>query len=178
MSRRVLVPLFVLSMLAVHVPARAQNVDSAAPGRIDLSLSAALPSTAVVPPVLVAVEQLPSPIRTIDPVRRSGASPLMTSLYASTVALQALDAHSTFAALDNGAFEANPLMGSASSNKATFLAIKAGVAVSTVLAAKNMAKRNKVAAVLTLVAVNSAYAFVVNHNYRVARAMREARPLP
>ena len=35
-------------------------------------------------------------------------------------------------------------------------------------AANRMAKRNKVAAVVTLVAVNSAYAAIVSHNYALA----------
>jgi hypothetical protein len=96
----------------------------------------------------------------------------MTSLYASTAVMQALDVHSTLRALDRGAVEANPLMTGAARNKAAFIALKAGVAFSTVMAARNMSKRNKVAAVLTLVAINSAYAMIVNHNYKVARGLR------
>jgi hypothetical protein len=46
------------------------------------------------------------------------------------------------------------------------------VATSTVLAARHMAKRNKVAAIATLIAVNSAYAMIVQHNYRVAQRLR------
>ena len=168
MSRRFLAALFV-SVSAVAAPALAQEPASPAP-RVDLNLSAALPAMAVIPPVLMTAEQLPS--RFSEPLRRPGSSALMTSLYASTAVMQALDVHSTFSALGNGAREANPFMASASGNKATFIAIKAGVTLSTVLAARNMAKRNKVAAVLTLVAINSAYAMVVSHNYRVARAGR------
>jgi hypothetical protein len=86
--------------------------------------------------------------------------------------MQALDVHSTLRALGRGGVEANPLMASATRNKTAFIALKAGVALSTVMAARNMSKRNKVAAIVTLVAINSAYAFVVNHNYRVARGAR------
>jgi hypothetical protein len=68
--------------------------------------------------------------------------------------------------------EANPLVGGLSGRKAAFIALKAGVAFSTIMAARNMSKRNKVAAVATLVAINSAYAMVVRHNYRVARQLR------
>jgi hypothetical protein len=93
----------------------------------------------------------------------------MLSLYASTAAMQMLDVHSTISALDNGAVEANPLMKNMAGNKAAFVALKAGVAVTTILATRNMAKRNKVAAIATLVAVNAAYAFVISHNYKVAR---------
>ncbi len=99
-------------------------------------------------------------------------SRLLSSLMVSTVVLQALDIHSTYAALGQGAVEANPLMAGVTGNKGAFIATKAAVATATVLAARHMGKRNKVAAIATLVAINSAYAFVVDHNYRVARGQR------
>ena len=102
----------------------------------------------------------------------AGRSSLLSSLLVSTVVLQALDVHSTYRALDRGAVEANPLMAGVTGNKAAFLATKAAVATATVLAARHMGKRNKVAAIATLIAINSAYAFVVDHNYRVARGLR------
>jgi len=108
----------------------------------------------------------------VGDARRSKPSVLMPSLYATTAVMQALDVHSTLRALDRGGVEANPLMAGVTKNKAAFIALKAGVAFSSVMAARNMSKRNKVAAVLTLVAINSAYAMVINHNYRVASGGR------
>ena len=99
-------------------------------------------------------------------------SALLFSLFASTAAMQALDVHSTMTALNQGAVEANPLMKGLARNKTAFIAMKAGVAASTILATRNMAKRNKVAAIATMVAINSAYAMVVRHNYKVARNQR------
>src|SRR5262245_8728557 len=119
---------------------------------------------------LLSAEQIQRAVPAPD-FRRPGSSKLMTSLYASTVMLQALDVHSTMSALRSGATEANPLMQGATRNQAMFVAVKAGVAASTILAAKQLSKRNKTAAVATLVAINSAYALVVSHNYRVARGM-------
>ncbi|ODS54453.1 MAG: hypothetical protein ABS36_11160 [Acidobacteria bacterium SCN 69-37] len=149
-----------LAVLVGVTPAAAQEVPR-------LDLSGAFQASAVVPPVLLAPEQLP---RSFDPApRRPGRSALMTSLYASTAVMQALDVHSTLLALDRGAVEANPLMSGPSRNKAAFIAIKAGVAFSSVMAARNMSKRNKLAAALTLVAINSVYATIINHNYGVAR---------
>ena len=120
---------------------------------------------------LLSAEQiqraLPAPV-----FRRRGPSTVMTSLYASTVVMQALDVHSTLSAFRSGATEANPLMQGVTRNRATFMAVKAGVAASTILAAKQLSKRNKVAAIATLVAINSAYAMVVNHNYKVARGVK------
>lgn len=160
MSRRLAVVLsFVITGLAGAAPVSAQE-------RTPLDLSTAM---AAAPQAALAADQR---VTFESPLRRSGPSPLMTSLYASTVVMQALDVHSTLLALDRGAVEANPLMSGATRNKAAFIAIKAGVAFSSVMAARNMSKRNKVAAVLTLVAINSAYAMIVNHNYRVARGMR------
>jgi hypothetical protein len=118
----------------------------------------------------LSAEQLQRALPAPD-YRRTGSSKLMTSLYASTVMMQALDVHSTLSALRSGATEANPLMDGVTGNHAMFVAVKAGVAASTILAARQISKRNKAAAVVTLVAINSAYALVVSHNYRVARGM-------
>lgn len=103
---------------------------------------------------------------------RDGRSRLLSSLLVSTVVMQALDVHSTYSALGRGAVEANPVMAGLAGNKAAFVATKAALATATVLAARHVGKRNKVAAIATLVAINSAYAFVVDHNYRVARSLR------
>jgi hypothetical protein len=164
MSRRLFVALALVVSGAVSAsPAAAQE-------RVRLDLSSAFSNTVVPPGVLTSVGQLPVTFR--QDFTRPERSRLMTSLYATTAVMQALDVHSTMSALSRGAVEANPAMGGITRNKAAFVALKAGVAVSTVLAARNMSKRNKVAAALTLVAVNSAYAFVVSHNYRVARNQR------
>ena len=120
---------------------------------------------------LLSAEQiqraLPQPI-----YRHNGASTLMMSLYGSTAVMQALDVHSTLSAFRAGATEANPLMQGVTKNRAMFMAVKAGVAVSTIFAAKQLSKRNKVAAIATLIAINSASAMVVNHNYKVARGVK------
>ena len=101
-----------------------------------------------------------------------GSSRLLNSLYASTAVMQALDVHSTLSALGNGGVEANPMMSGLTRNKAAFIAVKAAVATSTILATRQIAKRNKVAAVVTLVAINSVYAIVASHNYRVANSLK------
>jgi len=133
-------------------------------------------SVLAVAPQLGELQQLPmQPIErpTFEPTRlarRQGPSPLMASLYATTAVMQALDVHSTLAALDAGGVEANPVMAGLTKNRAAFIATKAAVAAASILAAREMAKRNKVAAALTLVAINSAYAWVAHHNYQVAHA--------
>lgn len=163
MSRRLACAISILTLVVCASPVAAQE-------RIRLDLSTALSGTAVVPPVVMTVDQLPVAFNGEYP--RQQPSTLMRSLYVSTAVMQALDVHSTLRALDNGAIENNPLMTQVSRNKTAFIALKAGVALSTVMAARHMSKRNKVAAALTLIAINSAYAMVVNHNYRVARGGR------
>ena len=113
-------------------------------------------------------EQLSIPIER-PAVPKPGGSSLLNSLYASTAVMQGLDVHSTLQAFRAGAKEGNPLMSGITSHRGAFIAAKAAVAVSTILASRHMAKRNKVAAVVTMVAVNSAYAMVIRHNYRLAR---------
>ena len=111
---------------------------------------------------------MPRPVSISGAASRFGARALMTSLYASTATMQLLDVHSTFKALDRGAIEVNPLMSGLVQNRAAFITTKAAMAAVTIYAANKMAKHNKVAAVLTLVAMNSAYAMVVSNNYRIA----------
>jgi hypothetical protein len=98
-------------------------------------------------------------------------SKLLKSLYVTTAAMQALDVHSTFAALNRGGGEANPLMNGLTKNRVAFGAVKAGVAASSIYAAHRLGKHNKVAAIVLLIGINSAYAAVVSHNYRVANQL-------
>lgn len=108
----------------------------------------------------------------LAPYKRPEPSTVLRSLYVATAASQALDVHSTLFALGRGASEANPLMRGLTGREAAFVALKAGVAVSTIAAARKMSRRNRAAAIVTLVAINSAYAAVISHNYRVARRLR------
>lgn len=138
-----------------------------------------LPSTQTVADTAIA------PASVSDRVTTAEASPQVETRQASTVitkgflrgmyvtyaALQVLDARSTSRALDYGAREANPIMRSVASNRSAFMALKAGIAVSTIFVAEHVAKRNRVGAFILMAALNSVYATVVVHNYGVAREM-------
>jgi ethanolamine utilization protein EutP (predicted NTPase) len=102
------------------------------------------------------------------PVPKQKRSALNTSLYSSIVLMQALDVHSTYKAFNVGATEGNPLMSGIAKSPVAFVATKAAVAATTILAVRHLAKRSRIAAILTTAAVNSAYAMVVRHNYDVA----------
>ncbi|HUL73817.1 MAG TPA: DUF5658 family protein [Vicinamibacterales bacterium] len=93
---------------------------------------------------------------------------LLSSLYVSTAVMQGLDVQSTFSALNHGAVEANPMVTPIASHPAALLAVKSAVAATTIYAAHRVSKRNKAAAIGMLLAVNSAYAIIVAHNYRVS----------
>ncbi|HEX7084760.1 MAG TPA: DUF5658 family protein [Vicinamibacterales bacterium] len=94
----------------------------------------------------------------------------LVPLYVSFVALQGLDLHSTHAALDRGHTEANPVMAPFVRNRGAALAFKAATTGATIFAVERLWKKNhRVAAVVTMVAANAAYALIVSHNYRTAR---------
>lgn len=83
--------------------------------------AAAAPATAIVVPARV---------------ERALARPVvLPALYASYAALQAYDLYSTRQALGRGAQESNPLMQGVVGNTGAFVALKAGVAAGTILAA-------------------------------------------
>ena len=161
MSRRLFVS-FALVVLGVAPwtarEARAQERPT------PLNLTAAV-ENAVAAPAVAVPEQFAYPIA--PPQKR--IDPMLSSLYVSTALMQGLDVHSTLKALDAGAIEANPLMTGVTKNKAAFVAMKAGIAAGTIFAAHKASKKNRVAAIVSLVAINSVYAMVINHNYKVAR---------
>jgi Domain of unknown function (DUF5658) len=97
---------------------------------------------------------------------------LIRSLYVTTAVMQALDAHSTFKALDAGAAEANPLMRPWVENRGAFIALKVGMTAGIIYVGHSLYKRNKLAGVLALVAVNVGYGIIVAHNYDVARSQQ------
>jgi hypothetical protein len=134
---------------------------------------AQLASTTLQASVAAAAQpgQVPTLIGREEP-KPGGGSLGMRSLYVSTVALQALDVHSTMAAINQGGAEGNPMMRGITSNKAVFVATKAAVATTTIVVANRIAKRNKTTAMIFLAAVNSVYFAVVMHNYKVARGLR------
>jgi hypothetical protein len=167
-ARVITLVLLAAGLFATPHVAWAQDVE---PAR--LNLSSITGSTAVfrgssLTNVKVGELEQMSPIVPRRPVF-GGGKKLLTSLYASTAVMQALDIHSTLRAFSAGAVEGNPLMSGVTRNRAAFVATKAAVTAVTVFAVNKIAKKNKVAAVITLIAVNSAYAMVVQHNYRLAR---------
>ena len=136
------------------------------------TLAAAAAAEAQIQPIPPATPA-PRPIQRPElPTTRPGTSGGMMALYASTVAVQAMDLHSTMSGLRAGATEANPLLGGATKNAAVFIGVKAAVTAGTIFAAQKLAKKNKPAAIAMLVVINSAYAMIAVHNYRTAASLK------
>jgi Domain of unknown function (DUF5658) len=131
---------FVIS-LGVPAAASAEDAPALAPANVHLSVAPALPHR---PPALMP-------------------------LYAAFVALQVLDVQSTRDALAHGAAEGNPLMSGLTGSTFGMVAVKAAGTAGVVLASERLWKRNKPAAILVMIATNSAMTWVVQHNYRAAR---------
>ena len=126
------------------------------------TLTAPMPS--VTPPL--AAPALPSANRAEIGRARERRPDSLVPLYVSFGALQVLDIHSTWRALDHGAVEANPVLQGVVGNQAGLVALKAVGTAGVIFASEKMWKRNRTASVIFMVAANSAMAWVVQNNYR------------
>lgn len=156
----------VLLVLAAS-EARAQEQVPPAP-----RLTATFLDPAMVPPPATRLSALSDDTAAPSVEKDSRPSKLMLPFYVATAALQALDVHSSFSALDAGAAEANPLLLGLVPNRPAFVAVKAGMTVAMIYGASHLAKHHRVYAIIALVGINSAYAALVAHNYHVAAVMR------
>jgi Domain of unknown function (DUF5658) len=173
---RVLPGIFAASfaLFGMSSPVAAQELAAAN----TISAATLFPTTPLVPATAVPVTAEAAETSTPTFVRNSLAKPHgrpapLPALYVAQGALQAMDIHSTYSAIGGGAHEVNPLMKNVVGNKGAMLAVKAGVAVSTIWMAESMWKRgNRVGALITMIAANSVTGFVVAHNYKLARQLR------
>ena len=99
------------------------------------------------------------------PARSRG---VLVPLYLAYGALQALDADSTVRAIRSGGREANPLIAPVASKPAALVAVKAGLAASTVFLVEKVRTRSRRAAIVLMTALNAAYAAIVARNYQTA----------
>jgi hypothetical protein len=116
----------------------------------------------------------PTFVRAFAVPRQVSRPMILPALYVMQGALQALDVRSTFTAIANGAHEANPVMQPFAKNQAAMLAVKAGVAASTILMSEKMWRHgNKFGAIASMVISNAVTAVVVAHNYGVVRQLQQ-----
>jgi hypothetical protein len=142
-------------LIAAAVPAHAQTFS-------DLTL----PSTVVAEaPLLFAPVVAANRIGAADNAL-TGSSRALTSLQVSFVALEALDVFSTMRGMRHGHTEANPLMRGMAGNSMAMATVKAGAAASTILLVRQVARKNRVAAIALMAATNTALSVVVARNLR------------
>ena len=94
--------------------------------------------------------------------------PLFAALEASYIGLQALDVASTLSALDKGYVEGNPLMRGLTAHPAALIAVKAAATGGTVLLARRIAGRNRMAGILLTAALDGAYSYIVARNFALS----------
>ncbi len=188
--RPLVVPACVLLALVAGAPhARAQEeIQGLRRTLVSFSLpepSPFLPSNGIVAgPVAPSAQWLDAPAFTVPPLAPPLRVPLavpspptvapaprvaLHALEASFAALQVLDAVSTLKAIDRGHTEQNPLMRGLVDRPAAFLAVKAGATVTTLWLVRRVARQNRLAALLTMAAIDSGYAVLVSRNLQVLR---------
>jgi len=116
-----------------------------------------------------------------------GPSPLDTRpgvlppLYVSFATLQILDVYTTWQGVSTRrAREVNPVLGGIAGNLPALVTTKAAATTVSVYAVERLWKRNRKAAVITMVGVNAAYLLIVSKNFAVletrGRSMAASTP--
>jgi hypothetical protein len=156
----------VLVFVLVSSPAVAQQDPSLLlPFDGDIAATTPLPARGDATPGRAAEPAPSRPASLVAPARPR--FPLLGSMYASFVALQVADVHSTSRALGAGAREANPMLPFAG-NTAAMYGVKAASSAATIYLVNRIARQNRTAAIVLMAAFNSAYSVIVAHNYRLA----------
>lgn len=172
-ARHIVVPAFVVLALVMGA-SRAQAQDESLGVRLTPASFALaqpspfLPSDGIVTAVGgTAPLELPVPV--FVPVDSAAPRFAQRTLEVSFVALQALDVVSTLKAVDRGLVEQNPLMRGLVSRPAAFVAVKAGATVTTLWLLRRVTRQNRLAALVTLAAIDSGYALLVSRNMQALR---------
>jgi hypothetical protein len=97
---------------------------------------------------------------------KGGVPGRMKALYVGFGVLQALDAQTTFQALERGGVERNPLLAPLADRPAALIAVKAASTAGTVYLLERLRKRSPRAALVTAAAINAAYVTIVASNAR------------
>ena len=168
--------LVAISMLMFAVPASAQMASTKPYASLFLAHDAdavAAPEAAWALPLVPALTsdaqmQVPAiPREAPLPVKSDLPKGVQPALYGGLIVLQGLDVHSTLRAINAGHYEQNPVMRWSVEHPAALISMKAAASAATIYVAEKIRKRYPKRAMLFMAAVNSAYAFIVVHNYNV-----------
>jgi Domain of unknown function (DUF5658) len=170
MSRRLLVTTAIVIWSLAGPSLRSANAQERAS---DVAITPVLSAEVVATAVAKATDPATDPQRPVDLVFATPKKSFgMVPFYVTSAVLQAMDVHSTLRVLELGGREGNPMLAGLVNNRPAFIAVKGAVAAGTIYAVSRIAKHNKIAAMAMSMALNSTYAMVVSHNYKLARSMR------
>lgn len=159
-GRRMLMVILCIGTAAL--PARAQTFSESRSAVSAVGDAQLLPSVQLLAPVLATPPRPPLP-----PDRpATDSSRTLTSLQISFGALQVLDVFSTVRGVNHGMSEANPLMRGLVRHPVAMAAVKGGAAATTIFLVRHVARKNRVAGIAIMAAVNTALSVVVVRNLR------------
>jgi hypothetical protein len=118
-------------------------------------------------PINLSGLRLPAPA----PARSDVLDTVTLGMYGVFGVLQVLDAHSTLRAIDRGASEFNPVVRPFASSPTALISFKAASSAGVLYLTERLRKKHPVAALAFVIAVNSAQAYVVAQNYRIANSI-------
>jgi hypothetical protein len=147
-----------LFVIGVTLPASAQSVSIAAVADTVVAKSLLAPAVAAA--------------SGIDESPRAGTAPralTLPMLQVSFGALEIMDVVTTMRALDAGLTEANVAVRGVADRPIALASVKAGAAAATLILVNRMARKNRRAAIITMIAVNAAYSATVIQNARALR---------
>lgn len=149
--------------VAIAGPAVGQDLVS---GPVEARLGAAGFATPVPPqpPLILTGRAAETPA--IAPAKRPAA---LSSLYVTAGALQVMDLYTTSRGLEAGAYETNAAI--RTGNAGTAIALKAATTGLGILIAEKMWRKNKLGAILSMVAANAITSAAVINNYGVIRTL-------
>jgi len=110
---------------------------------------------------------------TVQPAVSATRPALLLPLYAGNIALQGFDTYSTLTAVQKRGVEQNPLVSGLTGSPATFVAVKGGVTLLSIVAAERLWKSgHRAGAVATIAVANGLMTAVAINNANTLRSMR------
>jgi len=161
MTSKLLRAIVITVVVLAPVPSLAQNPSA--------TLTDVRDAVVLAPPLAREADTPGQFISLAPPPRRPAILP---ALYASYGAMQVLDAYTTVRATARGGIERNPVLAPVAGNFAALLAVKAGLAASTIFFTERLWKEHRTAAIVAMIAANGVVAAAAAYNARQLRGQR------
>ncbi|HKC57009.1 MAG TPA: DUF5658 family protein [Vicinamibacterales bacterium] len=135
-----------------------------------------MPRSIVIALFVYGLCSVPAYAQQRDDAQDGAARTALITLAAASASLQAYDVYSTLSAMRLGAVEANPAMHALARHPAALVAVKAGVATSSIVVSTRLWKQHHRKAAIALLAItNGTMTAVALHNASVLRSLRVSR---